>query len=484
MSFNPFRGLPNPREVWAWGMYDFANQSFTLLILTLFFSLYFKQVIVGAPLIEQAGINAGFGPDTVAAAIEGNSTQLDMLEPDPDRRQAIQGIVDDAWASGDRLYSIVVGTSLLLVVLTASIIGAVADARRWRKELLLGTGLVCVVLTCAFAGLGPGMILLAALVFIPANFCYQTGENLLASFLPDVSTSRNIGRVSATGWTMGYVGALTLLACVLVIAGVFKLDATAQWRPFFIFAGIWFLVGMIPTWLFIHEKKHDTTVRANVVVEGIARIADTLRHAASYRHLVRFLIAFFIYGFGVQTVINFASIIAADFGIEGKFLIVFVLQLTVTAGIAAIVTGRFQDRIGARTTVLIYLGVWIVSTLALVGISQLASKPQWSFWVVGNGIGLGLGGIGTASRSMVGRFTPRHRSAEFFGLWGLSYKLAGAIGVLSFGLVKAGLGNTNALILLASFFVVGFVVTLSVNETRGVRAARRAERLFEKPSTA
>lgn len=473
MSLNPFKGLPNPKEVWAWGMYDFANQSFTLLILTLFFSLYFKQVIVGAPIIEQATLDAGFTSDIAAAAAQGDTAQLDTLPPD--RREVVQAIVDHAGATGDRLYAIVVGTSLLLVVLTASIVGAVADARRWRKELLLGSGLVCVALTCAFAGLGPGMILLAALLFIPANFAYQTGENLLASFLPDVSTSRNIGRVSATGWTMGYIGALALLICVLAIAAIFKLDATAEWRPFFVFAGLWFLVGMIPTWLFIRERKHDTTVRANVVVEGLERIADTLRHAASYKYLVRFLIAFFIYGFGVQTVINFASIIAADFGIEGKFLIVFVLQLTVTAGIAAIVTGKFQDRIGARTTVLIYLGVWIVSTLALVGISQLATKPQWIFWVVGNGIGLGLGGIGTASRSLVGRFTPRHRSAEFFGLWGLAYKLAGAIGVLSFGLVKAA-NNTLALILLASFFVIGFLVTLSVNETRGVRAARRAER--------
>jgi UMF1 family MFS transporter len=78
---------------------------------------------------------------------------------------------------------------------------------------------------------------------------------------------------------------------------------------------------------------------------------------------------------------------------------------------------------------------------------------------------------------MVGRFTPRHRSAEFFGLWGLSYKLAGAVGVLSFGLVKSSLGDVGALILLAAFFAVGFLLALTVKETRGVRAARRAERL-------
>jgi UMF1 family MFS transporter len=463
-------------------MYDLANQSFTLLILTLFFSLFFKQVIVAAPLIERGALDAGFSPAIAQAAAAADATVLDTL--DAADRATLADIAARAGASGDRLYSIIVGVSLLLVVATSPVLGAIADARQWRKELLLGTGLVCVALTCAFAALGPGAVLLGALLFIPANYCYQTGENLLASFLPDVSTPRNIGRVSATGWTMGYVGALALLVCVLLIAKLFHLDTTGQWRPFFVFAGLWFLVGMVPSLLFIHEHKRPVQRHTALLVEGFARVAQTLAHARHYRQLLRFLIAFFIYGFGVQTVINFASIIAADFGIEGRFLIVFVLQLTVTAGIAAVLTGRFQDRIGARTTVLVYLAVWVASTLALVAISLLPSKPQWVFWVVGNGIGIGLGGIGTASRSMVGRFTPRHRSAEFFGLWGLSYKLAGAIGVLSFGLVKAGLGNVNALVLLASFFAVGFVVTLTVRETAGVRAARRAERDNDKSTAA
>jgi UMF1 family MFS transporter len=103
--------------------------------------------------------------------------------------------------------------------------------------------------------------------------------------------------------------------------------------------------------------------------------------------------------------------------------------------------------------------------------------PQWPLWVVGNGLGVGLGGIGTASRTLLARFTPKDRRAEFFGLWGMTYKLAAAVGVLSFGAVARVFGELASLVLLAAFFGVGLVLMLRVNEVSGLRAAMRADRL-------
>ncbi|HED54628.1 MAG TPA: MFS transporter [Phycisphaerales bacterium] len=426
---NPFAGLPNPREVWAWGMYDLANQSFTLLINTLLFSVYFKEVVAGGG------------------------------------------------QRGDRLWSIVFSVSMFLVVLASPVLGALADAKNWRKEMLMASGIGCVIFTCGLGLTGPGTVALAFALYIPANFLYQIGENTLASFLPDIASQRTIGKISALGWMMGYVGALCLLLIVSVVMKIFGLGSSAQWRPLFVFAGIWFLLGMIPPMLFLHERKRTMTLRhSTILAEAISRIADTFHHARHYRQLMLFLLAFFIYAFGMQTVIAFAAILAKDFGFQQTQLVLFVLQITVTAGIAAAATSRFQDRIGAKATIMIYLGVWIVSTSSLALISGINGLPHWLLWVVGNGIGFGLGGTGTASRAMVGRFTPSHKSAEFFGLWGVSYKLAAAIGVLSFGLVKAGLGNTMALILLTSFFVVGMLLMIPVDELAGVRSAKRAER--------
>lgn len=161
IKLNPFAGLPNPKTVWAWGMYDLANQSFTLLVNTLLFAVYFREVIV----------------------------------------------VDDV-QRGTSLWGIVFAASMLLVVIFSPLLGALADSRGLRKAILVGTGVCCASLTIGLGFTGPGLVVLAIVLYIPANFCYQIGENFLASFLPSISTPRNIGRISATGWAMGYVGAL------------------------------------------------------------------------------------------------------------------------------------------------------------------------------------------------------------------------------------------------------------------------------------
>ncbi|MEL6497950.1 MAG: MFS transporter [Planctomycetota bacterium] len=433
MRLNPFAGLPNPKTVWAWGMFDLANQSFTLLINTLLFAVYFADVVVGD---EQRG---------------------------------------------ESLWSVAFSTSMLLVVVCSPLFGAAADARGSRKRFLLTTGLLCAALTCSLALARPGLIVLAMVLYIPANFCYQIGENFLASFLPSVSTPRTIGRISATGWAMGYIGALALLVVTLGAMLAFGMEDAASWRPFFLFAGLWFLLNMIPAALLLNEPP---TARApqtqrSLVGRAIAQVRGTIRSASEYRQLTAFLAAFFVFGMGVQTIIAFAALLAKDFGIEKTGLVVFVLQITLTAGATAVATGFFQDRIGGKATVLTYLGVWMVSALALFAISLSPSKPQWMFWIVGNGIGFGIGGIGTASRSLVGKFTPAAKTAEFFGLWGMAYKLAGVVGVLSFGQVKAWIGISPSLALLFVFFALGFAMTLRVRETAGLRAARRADRSIQ-----
>lgn len=427
-SLNPFAGLPNKREVFAWGMYDLANQSFTLLVNTLLFSLYIKKVVIH----------------------------------------------DDN--AGDRWWAVMTASSLFVVVLLSPVLGALADARRWRKEVLIATGLVCSVLTVCLSLVGADMIVLAVLLYVPANICFELGENFLASFLTDVSTPRNIGRISALGWTMGYSGAIILMVCLALGSFAFGLKTAADWRPFFVFAGVWFFLAMVPAMFILREQPREVDRGRNVFAQAFGRLAKTAHDASRFRQLVKFLVAFFVYGFGVQTMVKFSAIIASDFGVKEQALVFFALQVSITAGLTTFFVGKVQDRVGARFVVIAFLGVWIGTSLAMLWMTTLTDRPQWLFWVVGNGIGIGLGGIGTSSRSMVGVFTPKDRAAEFFGLWGMSYKLAGAFGILSFGLVKSSLGDTNAMILLTSFFVVGLILMLPVNEKRGMLAKHRAER--------
>lgn len=427
---NPFHGLPNPREVWAWGMFDLANQSFAILINTLFFPIYFASVIVG----------------------------------------------DDA--RGRTLWGLAAGGANLLVVLLAPIVGAMADRAGAKKRLLLGTWLGCVLALALLSRADAGMVWYAVACFAFATVCYAAGENLVAAFLPDIADAKRMARVSALGWTMGYLGALLVLPVALLITG--KEASPGESRALVLLAAAWFFVNALPTFLFVRERRatgaHASADRANPVVAGFSRFARTLREASKFRQVFRFLPAFLVYSAGVQVVIYFSGIIAReDFGFVGVKLLLFFLQITVTAGIGAFGVGKLQDALGRKRALMLTLAVWIAASIA-AALMPRTPEYEWAFWTIGNLIGLALGAIGAGSRAFFGVLTPLHQSAEFFGLWGGAYKLAAVVGPPLYGLVAALLGPTAALLLIGAFFALGLVGLSFVDEGRGMRDARKATR--------
>jgi len=444
-ALNPFRGLPNPREVWAWGMFDLANQSFTLIINTLLFGIFLSEVVLnGHP-------------------------------------------------NGDLAWSLFGSVSLGIVVILSPILGAMADARAAKKTFLIGTGISCAVLTCALglvpsgesAGLGVALAV-AALLYLPANIAFNVGENFLASFLPEIATRDTVGRISAIGWTMGYLGALSLLVLIAALSALIGIEETSQYRPLLVFAGLWFALMMAPTALLLRERARPDVEaqRSNAVRLAFSRLAQSWRQAAEFRDLLILLIAFLVYGMGVQVIVFFGGKIAKDdFGLPPVGQALFLVTITIAAAAAAIGVGRLQDRIGHARTLFIMLGVWIATALLMAGMVFLragaedpASFPRWPLWCVGIGVGLGLGGVGTATRAAVGALTPAHRAAEFFGLWGGTYKLAGVVGLPVFGAVRSLFGSGASFLILASFFVIGGVILAFADFRRGRAAADASEK--------
>lgn len=424
---NPFRGLANAREVWAWAMYDLSNQSFTVLINTVFFAIYFSS----------------------------------RVADDPDR--------------GASLWGISIAVSNLLVVVSAPILGALADFTGAKKRLLFIFYALCVAFTCALGLVTPGAVVLAMLLYIPANFFFAAGENIIGAFLPELAGPERMGRISAIGWTLGYVGTLLVLPASLLITGA--TITNSEYRLVFVFAGLWFLVFAAPTFIFVRERKAperlDTGQR--LITIGFARLADTARHAARFRHFLRFLLFFLVYSCGTQVIIYFAAVVTkTDFGFSDLKLTLFMLQLAVSAGIGAAITGAVQDRVGHRRTLHAILLLWII---AVAGAAVMPRSPEfeWAIWVAGNVIGLALGAIGTGSRALVGLLAPFHKTAEFFGLWGVAYRLAGVLGPPIYGISTHALGSRVSLLIVAGFFALGYLGLFLVDEREGLAAARRAE---------
>jgi MFS transporter, UMF1 family len=429
----PLNGYPQQKQLWSWISFDVANQSFTLLINTLLFPIFFSKVVV----------------------------QDDRID--------------------DRIWALTFGVSMLMTALLSPLAGAAADERAWKKRFLIGSGWWCGLFTCALAWIQPGQIWLAVLLYIPANFAFAIGENFLASFLPGLAKPAQLGRLSGFSWGCAYLAALLLLMVTAVAMLGLKLEATGQWRPFFVFAGLWFIAFSVPTMLWLREpglpnKAHPGR---NMIAAGMVRLTESIRNTARQKDLAILLGASLFYGTGMNVVVFFASKLAEEFGFNQVRLVLFVAVITVSGVVGTIIPTFLQDRIGHRKTVLILLSGWLVTALGFAGYAHLHAMhlasgadgdfPVWPLWLIGNLLGCGLGSLGAANRAFVGYLASPGREAETFGMWGMVWKLS-AIMTFPFAWVKDTLGTPEALLLLAGFIALGWVCTLFIDEKRGVAA--------------
>lgn len=433
MRLYPLANLPRQAQLWAWISYDVANQSFTLIINTLLFNIFFTKVVVT-----------------------------------DDSRNAT-------------LWSVTYALSMGVAVVLSPLVGAIADSRAWKKPILMLTGFGCAGLTCMMGFIPPQGLAIAMLLYIPANALYSLGENMLAAFLPELCERRDFGRVSAFSWGVAYTAALVLLVLTAGAMLTFDLKNPEHWRPLFVFAGIWFLVFSVPTLWRLRERPPTGVPGENLLTVGFVRLGQSLRQTSRFRDLGMLLIASVFYGTAMSVIIFFASIIASEFGFEDVDLVVFTAVITISGVIGTLIPLRWQDRLGHRRMTILLLLLWLATALgfALVAwrfslAADPAAFPRWPIWVIGNLLGLGLGSLGSANRAFVGYLAPATRTAEIFGLWGMVFKLS-AIGTIPFAIVKDKLGTPASLLVLAGFVLVGLILTLCVNESRGAAAARAAD---------
>ncbi|MEW5967024.1 MAG: MFS transporter [Pseudomonadota bacterium] len=416
-------GVPK-REVWAWAMYDFANSGYTTVVITAVFGAYFVGVVAG----------------------------------------------DAPWATF--AWTLALSVSYALVMLTAPLIGAYADAHARKKWLLWLTTLGCVGFTAALYFAAPGALALAIAALVVSNYFFGTGENLVAAFLPELARPRALGRVSGWGWALGYVGGLVSLGASL--AYISQAQAAGQGAADFvpvamlITAGI-FLAASLPTLLLLRERASPQPGRT--ARSAWRQVRYTLGHLRQLPDLKRFLVCTVLYQAGIQAVITLAAIYAAQvFRFDTQQTIVLVLVVNVTAALGAFFFGYVQDRLGHVRAIALTLAGWIAMVLF-----AWAAPDERMFWVAANLAGLCMGASQSAGRAMVGLLAPPAHQAEFFGLWGLAVKAASILGPLTYGAaswITAG-DHRQALLLTGLYFVAGLALLAGIRADRGRRAAHR-----------
>lgn len=415
------------RPVFGWSLFDFANQAFTIVILTTLYQVYFIEEVVPG-------------------------------DGSPGRRAwAVCGIV----------------TQVLLVVLSP-LLGAFADFTGIKKRLLFVTFVGSVAFTAALGLVRPGDALLGSVLFVLAYLFYGAGENLLSAFLPELCRHRDMGKVSAFSWTLAYIGALLALAVAVVITLI--LPGEAGYRLTAVWTALFFLVAGVPLFLWVPERRYHEPMPPGQTLAtiGFHRLVETSRQLKRYRDLFRFLALMTFYFAGMQIIYWFAGTITKElFGFTNVKMGLFVMQITVTAIVGAAITGRYQDRIGTRVTILLSLAYW-TGVMLLVS----AATSEWLFWTVGNLVGLGIGALGTASRAMVGLFSPPQKSAEFFGFYGIAHKVSAMIGLGWITAMEWMFPDRFDIVVgsAAIFFGLGFLGMLFVSEGRGRINALRVTR--------
>ncbi|MBI3041955.1 MAG: MFS transporter [Betaproteobacteria bacterium] len=405
-------------------MYDFANSGYTTVVITAVFNAYFvAEVAARAPW-------ATF-----------------------------------AWTSA-------LAVSYALIVLTAPVIGAYADAHAAKKRLLLVTTAGCVVFTAGLALVGRGDLALGIVLVVLSNFFFGTGENLIAAFLPELARGEALGKVSGWGWSLGYLGGLvTLGACLAYVSHAQALGAAAtDFVPvtLLITAGI-FALASLPTFLFLKERAVPAAGSSDILRAAFARVGETLGRARRYADLWRFLVCLLFYQAGIQTVIALAAVYAQEaMGFTTRDTLALILLVNVTAAVGAFAFGHVQDRFGHVRTLAVTLIGWIVA----VGLAWAAEGPLL-FWAAANLVGVCLGSSQSAGRALIGYLSPPARTAEFFGLWGFAVKLSSMLGPLTYGAVTWMTQGSHRLAILATglFFVIGLAVLAGLDPARGRAAA-------------
>ncbi len=402
-------------KVFSWLLFDFANTSFSVMMVTFVFPLYFKNVICKG-------------------------------EP-----------------SGDALWGFSISLSMLLVALISPVLGAAADYSGKRKRFLLFFTLTSIAATALLSFSGPGMAMVAVLLFVLANMGFEGGLVFYDAYLKQLTSAKSIGRVSGYGFAMGYLGALSILLLVqpLLSKGIVFSNMPNVQLSFLVVA-IFFALFATPLFLVLRDEKKGErpAISFTAISCSLREVKYTVQHIMSYPDLARFLLAYFFYNDAILTVIAFSSIYAQNtLGFTTGELIRFFMLVQTTAIAGSLVFGFVTDKIGPKRTIVITLLIWFV-----VVVAAIFADSKELFFYTGMLAGMSMGSSQAASRSMMTRLTPQEHVTEFFGFYDGTFGKASAIaGPLVFGLVSAQAGSQKvALASLLLFFILGLLLMTRV----------------------
>jgi len=409
------KGLLTRRPVVAWAFYDWANSAFATTVMAGFFPVFFNQFW-----------SAGTASSVTTFRL---------------------GIAN--------------GIGSFLIALLAPLLGAIADRGGARVRMLAFFTVLGAAMTAALYWVGQGDWVTAALVYSIAAFGFAGGITFNDALLVDVAEPAEFDRASAYGYSLGYAGGgLLLLLNVFMVNSpqAFGLeDATHAVRIAFPMVAAWWLLFTVPTLLWVRERVPGRALPlAAATGAGWKELRNTIGHVRRYRPMLWFLLAYWLYIDGVNTIIKMAVNYGLSLGFPQQSLIAALLITQFVGFPAALAFGWLGERIGARAGIFIAIAVYAVATVAAYWMSSVTH-----FYVLAATIGLVQGGIQSLSRSYFAALVPAGKQGEFFGFYNMMGKFAAVLGPFLVGITALVTDNSRAGMLSIVVLFVGGALLLT-----------------------
>ena len=413
----PWGALVRDRQILSWALYDWANSAFATTVMAGFFPLFFKKY-------WSAGVDVNVSTFNLGNANSIASGALALLSP---------------------------------------MLGAVADQASFKKRFLFLFSALGVVMTGAMYFVAQGDWVTAVVLYVLASIGFAGGNTFYDALLMSVAGPRDRIRVSAIGFSLGYLGGGVLFAINVLMTlkpHLFGLaDNVEGVRVSFLTVAIWWAVFTIPVMLFVREdarKEQKGLVR--VAIDGWLQVAETFREIRRLRNAALFLFSYFFYIDGVNTIIKMAVDYGLSLGFATDSLIIALLITQFVGFPATIFFGWLGGKLGEKGGLFIAIAVYVGVTIYAYFMSS-----STEFYVLAIVIGLVQGGVQSLSRSVFAEMTPQTKTAEFFGFFNMLGKFSSVVGTALVGFVSLYTQSTRLSILsVVILFVIGMVSLIFV----------------------
>lgn len=414
---------PQQKKIFAWALYDWANSAFATTVMVVFFPLFFKQYLAA----DQAATTSTFW--------------LGMAN----------------------------GISSFILAVMAPWLGALADKGKAHLRFLLVFTAIGIIPTAMLAFIGPTAWIMGAVLFAIGSIGFWGGLIFYDSMIVQVAPPGRADSVSGFGYALGYLGGGLLLAVNVVMFAKPELfglaDKPTAIRASFLSVALWWLVFSIPLLRSGRDEAKPSIAIGKAARAGFSELLQTFRELRRYRAALYFLLAYWMYIDGVNTIMKMSVDYGLALGFSADSLITGILVIQFVGFPATWLFGHLGDRVSPLLGIFVAIGVYCAVTVYAVYMTQVSE-----FYVMAAAIGCVQGAIQSMSRSYYSRLIPADRAGEFYGFYNMMGKFAAVLGPLLMGTTALVTGNSRTAIVSLVILFIGGAIMLLV----GMRYARPA----------